>query len=89
MTRTVTPPAAQPTAAPKVTHDRIAMRAYEKWMQRGCVHGTDQQDWLEAEAELMAETNRGAASHAARPAPVPAKPAAAMPQPAPSTARRR
>lgn len=82
MSRTVTPPAAQHTASPKVSHDKIAMRAYQKWVQRGCVHGTDQQDWLEAEAELQAEVNRGAAT-AARPAAAPARPA-----PAPQPARR-
>jgi sigma-B regulation protein RsbU (phosphoserine phosphatase) len=44
----------------------IAIRAYDKWMQRGRPHGTELQDWLEAEAELkeikelalqLAETN--------------------------------
>ena len=38
-----------------VPHDQIAMRAYEKWAKRGYSHGRDQQDWLEAEAELRAE----------------------------------
>jgi hypothetical protein len=85
MTRTITPPAAQPSAAPKVTHDRIAMLAYEKWMKRGCPHGSDQQDWLEAEAELRAEIQRAGSSHVARPAAAHTP----MPQPAPAAARRR
>ncbi|MBM3995952.1 MAG: DUF2934 domain-containing protein [Planctomycetes bacterium] len=42
-----------------VTMEKIAMRAYQKWLQRGCQHGNDQQDWLEAEAELKAEMNKG------------------------------
>jgi hypothetical protein len=88
MTRTITPHAAQPSVGSKLGHDRIAMRAYEKWLQRGCPHGTDQQDWLEAEAELSAELNRTGAAPAARTA-TPARQPAPAPQPAPSTARRR
>ena len=38
-----------------VPHEKIAMRAYEKWCHRGCPAGTDQQDWFDAEAELRAE----------------------------------
>ena len=39
------------TAAPP--REKIAMRAYEKWCQRGrpC-DGSDRQDWLAAEQEL-------------------------------------
>lgn len=46
-------------AAPTVTHDQIAMRAYEKWRRRGepC-DGTQQSDWLAAEAELLAECRK-------------------------------
>jgi hypothetical protein len=39
----------------KVPHERIAMRAYEKWCQRGCPPGTHLQDWYEAERELQGE----------------------------------
>jgi hypothetical protein len=63
------------------------MRAYEKWLQRGCVHGNDRADWLEAEAELAAEMNRSAAT-SARPAAT-ARAATPSPQPAPAAARRR
>jgi hypothetical protein len=42
----------------KVPHDKIAMRAFEKWCKRGRPQGTDKQDWLEAEAELRSEMNR-------------------------------
>ncbi len=72
MSRVTTPPTAKPvtpTAQPaspvttaKVPHDRIAMRAYEKWVQRGRPQGTDMQDWTEAEAELMKEGVRTGAT---------------------------
>lgn len=39
----------------QVPHDKIAMRAYEKWCKRGCPHGSDKQDWYEAEKELRTE----------------------------------
>lgn len=43
-----------PTPTP-LPRELIAQRAYEKWCQRGCPHGTDQIDWLEAELELQQE----------------------------------
>ena len=36
--------------------DEIAMRAYEIFMARGATHGSDLDDWLQAESEL---TRRG------------------------------
>jgi hypothetical protein len=42
----------------KVPHDKVAQRAYEKWCKRGCQHGHDRQDWLDAEAEIRAEMSR-------------------------------
>ncbi len=61
MSRAATPPAAKPVMPPvKIPHERIAQRAYEKWLKRGCGHGHDMQDWMEAEAELRAEMARGA-----------------------------
>lgn len=39
----------------QVPHEKIAMRAYDKWCQRGCPPGTNEQDWLEAENELKTE----------------------------------
>jgi hypothetical protein len=63
MSRVVTPPTAQPAMpAMKIPHEKIAMRAYEKWCKRGCPHGGDQQDWMEAEAELRLEYARSASS---------------------------
>jgi hypothetical protein len=41
-----------------VPREKIAMRAYEKWCKRGCPHGSDVQDWIEAESELKAEMVR-------------------------------
>ena len=63
MSRTVTPPQAQPITQPgtpilKIPHEKIAMRAYENWVKRGRQMGSPEQDWLEAEAELRAEFNR-------------------------------
>jgi hypothetical protein len=43
-----------------VPHEKIAMRAYEKWCKRGCPPGTEKQDWLEAEAELRVEYSKNA-----------------------------
>ena len=32
--------------------DEIRQRAYELHLERGCVHGRDQDDWLQAERDL-------------------------------------
>ncbi len=43
--------------------EKVAKRAFEKWMKGGCKHGCDKQHWFEAEAELRAElTKTGAAA---------------------------
>jgi DUF2934 family protein len=60
MSRVVTPPSTQssnmsPIAIPQ---EKIAMRAYEKWVKRGRPMGTEMQDWLEAEMELKSEMSR-------------------------------
>jgi hypothetical protein len=47
----------------KVPHEKIAMRAYEKWVKRGRPQGTHVQDWLEAENELKAEYSRMGYQH--------------------------
>jgi hypothetical protein len=53
------PPAKTPmtSASPPIPHEKIAQRAYEKWMKGGCNHGRHMQDWIEAEAELRAEAS--------------------------------
>jgi hypothetical protein len=40
------------TATPTPTHDQIAKRAYELYLERGSVEGHHEEDWLLAEAEL-------------------------------------
>jgi Protein of unknown function (DUF2934) len=51
-----TPPT--PTTMMQVPHEKIAMRAYEKWCKRGKPKGSEKQDWLEAEAEIRMEMSR-------------------------------
>ena len=65
----------------QIPHDKIAKRAYEKWCKRGQPHGTETQDWYEAEAELRAEQGRpGEAGRAPQPQARPAQqPATAAP----------
>jgi hypothetical protein len=59
MSRIVTPPSSQPTTPPlRVPHEKIAMRAYEKWVKRGRPQGSETQDWYEAERELRDEMMR-------------------------------
>jgi hypothetical protein len=36
-------------------HRMIANRAYELWVQRGRPHGSQEEDWLEAERQLAGE----------------------------------
>jgi hypothetical protein len=38
--------------------DKVAALAYQKWLKKGCKHGNDKQDWLEAELEVKAELAR-------------------------------
>ncbi len=71
MSRVTTPPTAQPATQPpmmaaKIPHERIAMRAFEKWVKRGRPQGTALQDWMEAEAELMKELGRPTAPSTTR-----------------------
>ena len=56
-TQTQTQPQAN---SARVPHDKIAMRAYEKWCKRGRPMGNNpEQDWMEAERDLMQEFGRG------------------------------
>lgn len=36
--------------------ERVAHKAYEIYEKRGCVHGLDVEDWLEAQRWVLAET---------------------------------
>jgi hypothetical protein len=70
MSRVSTPPTAKPvtpsvTGTVQVPHEKIAQRAYEKWLKCGCQHGWDKQHWMEAEAELKAEQQSRTTSHTA------------------------
>lgn len=54
-----------PIVAPELTHtpalvERIRARAYELYVERGFQHGHDVQDWLDAEAEIIARANLAA-----------------------------
>ena len=35
--------------------EAIARRAYERFCERGCVHGADVEDWLAAEQEVLSD----------------------------------
>ena len=47
--------AGAPGAGNAPTSAEIAKRAYEIWCGRGYPHGTDRENWLEAERQLLAE----------------------------------
>jgi Protein of unknown function (DUF2934) len=66
MSKVATPPMAHPAQQTKVSHDKIAQRAYEKWEKRGKSHGCHVQDWLDAERELHMETARMVGSNSPR-----------------------
>jgi hypothetical protein len=57
-----TPTSTTTSSHVSVPHEKIAMRAYEKWCKRGCPPGTDKQDWYEAEIELRMEMQRNMGS---------------------------
>lgn len=40
-------------ATQRPTHEQIAARAYQIFIERGRLNGYDQDDWLQAEYELM------------------------------------
>ena len=35
-----------------IAHERIAQLAYSLWQQRGCLDGSAEKDWFEAERQL-------------------------------------
>lgn len=45
--------------AKAITHEQIAERAKAIWRSKGCKSGQDEQNWLEAEAQLKAEHRLG------------------------------
>ena len=54
-TTTTAEPRREAAAPVSFPADKIAARAYEIWDRTGRPHGRDQQNWLDAEAELRAE----------------------------------
>ncbi len=50
--------AAKGGKGPMITHDQIARRAHELWVQKGFKPGQEEQNWLEAERQLKAELAR-------------------------------
>ncbi|HEX3397811.1 MAG TPA: DUF2934 domain-containing protein [Steroidobacteraceae bacterium] len=49
-------------------HRSIGELAYQLWLSRGCPEGTAEQDWLDAERELLALQSTTAVESTARPA---------------------
>lgn len=50
-------PAPTPSASQtRPDHERIRQRAYELYMERGCQDGRAEEDWLEAEFEILGAT---------------------------------
>ena len=48
-----------------ITNDDIARRAYDLYLARGCEHGHDVDDWINAERELRGTTTPPPCDHAA------------------------
>ena len=44
------------TVAPFPSANEVASRAYERYLQRGQSTGSDLEDWLQAERELLDES---------------------------------
>ena len=38
--------------SPDASYEKVAQLAYSLWQQRGCVEGSAQEDWFEAERQL-------------------------------------
>ena len=60
-----------PPVMPMPAHTDIANRAYELFLERGCQHGQDWDDWLTAERELAlfaSKMERETGGEVARPA---------------------
>lgn len=44
--------------APTLSHEQVSLRAYTKWLERGCPSGDAETDWFEALRELEGEQRR-------------------------------
>jgi Protein of unknown function (DUF2934) len=49
----------QPQLANAPTQEEIRQRAYALYLERGCIHGWDKDDWLQAEGELEKKHRAG------------------------------
>jgi len=50
----------------ELTEEIIRIRAYQLFEQRGCRHGHDMDDWLQAEAEVMGKKPSASADETER-----------------------
>jgi hypothetical protein len=50
----------------ELTEEIIRMRAYQLFEQRGCLHGYDVEDWLQAESEVMGKKTTTSADQTER-----------------------
>jgi hypothetical protein len=57
--------AAAPNESSAVSHELIARQAYWLFLERGCAHGHDLDDWLTAERELLETRSDSMAKRAA------------------------
>ena len=39
-----------------MSEEEVAVRAYQRWVARGCPLGTPEEDWYEAERDLLASS---------------------------------
>jgi hypothetical protein len=53
-------PAPLPVREVRLAHEAVAARAAEIWRRKGRPFGQDEQNWLQAEAELRAELSGSA-----------------------------
>ena len=44
-----------PEPARAISHEQVALRAYTKWLERGCPSGDSDADWYQALSELQIE----------------------------------
>ncbi|NOJ27126.1 MAG: hypothetical protein DA330_03850 [Nitrososphaera sp.] len=42
--------------AVEISYEQISERAYQLWEARGCIHGYNEEDWFQAEKELLEKT---------------------------------
>ncbi len=57
-----TGPVSAQSAATAIPENAIARRAYELWLHRGCPEGSPEEDWYQAESELIPAAQTTAAA---------------------------